>query len=63
MKIDLILNLLILVLGLIIAIAPWTFAPVCVIEMRCWFTRDVETLLGALVAVLGFVGMYRSLGE
>ncbi|MHA2040360.1 MAG: DUF4418 family protein [Candidatus Thorarchaeota archaeon] len=59
MKIEVILNAIILVLGIVIAIAPHTFAPVCIMEMRCWFTRDVETVLGAAVALLGFVGLNR----
>ncbi|MBD3406044.1 MAG: DUF4418 family protein [Candidatus Lokiarchaeota archaeon] len=63
MKINVIMNLVVLIIGLVIAIAPWTFAPVCSVEMRCWFTRDVETILGAIVAVLGFIGMYLNLGE
>ncbi|NHI83856.1 MAG: DUF4418 family protein [Candidatus Thorarchaeota archaeon] len=63
MKLELILNLLILILGIIVAIAPHTFAPVCVTEMRCWFTRDMETILGVAIAILGFVGAYRSLGQ
>ena len=61
MKLEVILNLLILILGIVVAIAPHTFAPVCVTEMRCWFTRDVETLLGSVIAVLGFIGLYRGL--
>lgn len=61
MKVEMILNLLVMILGILVAIAPWTFAPVCMMEMRCYFTRDVETILGALIAVIGFIGMYRSL--
>lgn len=51
-----------MILGILVAIAPWTFAPVCVTQMRCWFTRDVETVLGAAIALLSFLGMYTSLG-
>ncbi|NHJ12657.1 MAG: DUF4418 family protein [Candidatus Thorarchaeota archaeon] len=61
MKIDVLLNLLVLILGIIVAIAPHTFAPVCMIEMRCWFTRDVETILGAAIAIIGLIGAYRGL--
>ena len=61
MKLEVVLNLLILILGIVVAIAPHTFAPVCVLEMRCWFTRDVETILGSAIAILGFIGMYRGL--
>jgi hypothetical protein len=61
MKIEVILNVIILVLGIVVAIAPHTFAPVCMIEMRCWFTRDVETVLGAAIALLGFIGLYRGM--
>ena len=43
MKLETILNLILLILGIVVAIAPWTFAPVCMVEMRCYFTRDVET--------------------
>lgn len=61
MKTESIIYLLTLILGIIVAIAPWTFAPVCVTQMRCWFTRDVETVLGAAIAILSFLGMYVSL--
>ncbi|MFO7835173.1 MAG: DUF4418 family protein [Candidatus Thorarchaeota archaeon] len=61
MKTEAIIYLLTMILGIIVAIAPWTFAPVCVTEMRCWFTRDVETVLGLSIAILSFLGMYTSL--
>ena len=61
MKLQIILNMIIMVLGLVVAIAPWTFAPVCMIEMRCWLTRDVETALGIGIAVLALVGMYKGM--
>lgn len=54
--------LVLLILGLIVALAPWTFAPVCMVEMRCYFTRDVETVLGAVIAVVALIGAYKSLG-
>ncbi|MHA2020484.1 MAG: DUF4418 family protein [Candidatus Thorarchaeota archaeon] len=63
MKIEVILNVIILVLGIVVAIAPHTFAPVCMMEMRCWFTRDVETVLGAAIALLGFIGLYRGMAS
>ncbi|MBD3158977.1 MAG: DUF4418 family protein [Candidatus Lokiarchaeota archaeon] len=62
MKTEAIIYLLTMILGILVAIAPWTFAPVCVTQMRCWFTRDVETVLGAAIALLSFLGMYTSLG-
>ena len=61
MKIDSILYLIILILGIVTAIAPWTFAPVCMSEMRCWFTRDVMTVLGGGIAVLALVGLFMGL--
>ncbi|MFX0107198.1 MAG: DUF4418 family protein [Candidatus Hodarchaeota archaeon] len=61
MKLEVILNLIILILGIMVAIAPHTFSPVCINEMRCWFLRDVETVLGAAIAIFGFVGLYRGL--
>lgn len=61
MKMEVILNLLILILGIVVLIAPHTFAPVCEPAMRCSFTRDVETILGLTIAVLGFIGMYKGL--
>ncbi|HDD67495.1 MAG TPA: DUF4418 family protein [Candidatus Thorarchaeota archaeon] len=61
MKVITILNFTVFVLGIVVAVAPWTFAPVCAMEMRCWFTRDVETVLGALIAVIGLISMYVSL--
>ncbi|MHA2424284.1 MAG: DUF4418 family protein [Candidatus Thorarchaeota archaeon] len=62
MKLDTIMYLILLVLGLVVALAPWTFAPVCVMEMRCYFTRDVETVLGAVIALVSIIGAYKSLG-
>ncbi len=53
-----VIYLLLFILGLTVAVAPWTFAPVCISEMRCWVTRDVETVLGLLVAFLSLVGMF-----
>ena len=61
MKIETILYLTLLILGIIVAIAPWTFAPVCMVEMRCYFTRDVETVLGALIAIISVLGVFKSL--
>jgi hypothetical protein len=60
MKLEVILNVLILILGILVAIAPYTFAPVCMME-QCQFTRLVETVFGSAIAVLGFIGMYRGL--
>ena len=62
MKIDAILYLIILVLGIITAIAPWTFAPVCISEMRCWLTRDVMTVLGGAISVVALIGLFLGLG-
>ncbi len=61
MKTEVILYLIILILGIVTAIAPWTFAPVCMTEMRCWFTRDVMTVLGAAISVVALLGMYKSM--
>jgi hypothetical protein len=61
MKIEVILYLIILILGIVTAIAPWTFAPVCMTEMRCWFTRDVMTVLGAAISIVALLGMYKSM--
>ncbi len=61
MKIESILYLVIMILGAVVAIAPWTFAPVCTDPMMCWNTRTVETVLGSAIAILSFVGLYRSM--
>ncbi len=61
MKTEVILYLIILILGIVTAIAPWTFAPVCMTEMRCYFTRDVMTVLGAAISVVAMLGMYKSM--
>ncbi|MEE8181912.1 MAG: DUF4418 family protein [Candidatus Thorarchaeota archaeon] len=61
MKTEVILYLIILILGIVTAIAPWTFAPVCMTEMRCYFTRDVMTVLGAAISVVALLGMYKSM--
>ena len=62
MKFDTLIYLILLVLGLVVALAPWTFAPVCMAEMRCYFTRDVETVLGAMISLVSIIGAYKSLG-
>jgi hypothetical protein len=62
MKFDTLIYLILLVLGLVVALAPWTFAPVCMTEMRCYFTRDVETVLGAIISLVSIIGAYKSLG-
>ena len=61
MKLEVILYTVLLVLGIVVAIAPWTFAPVCMMDMRCWDTRTVETLLGAVISVVSLVGVFKSL--
>ncbi len=61
MKTEVIPYLIILILGIVTAIAPWTFAPVCMTEMRCYFTRDVMTVLGAAISVAALLGMYKSM--
>jgi hypothetical protein len=64
MKLESILYLVILVLGAVVAIAPWTFAPVCTMPtMICWNTRTVETVLGGAIAVLSLAGLYRSMAQ
>ncbi len=55
------LYLALMVLGVLVAIAPWTFAPVCAVEMRCWTTRDVETVLGLVIAVVSLYGLFKGL--
>ena len=60
MKTETILYLIILILGIVTTIAPWTFAPVCMTEMRCYFTRDVMTVLGVAISVVALLGMYKS---
>lgn len=61
MKLDTILYLLTLIFGLLVALAPWTFAPVCSTGMRCSFTREVETIFGAGITVISLLGAYKSL--
>lgn len=61
MKIESILYIVLLILGSIVALAPWTFVPVCMNEMRCWDTRTVETILGAVIAIVSLVGVFKSL--
>ena len=61
MKLEAILYIILLVLGVIVAVAPWTFVPVCINPMRCWDTRTVETILGAVIAVVSLVGVFKSL--
>jgi hypothetical protein len=55
--------LILFILGMVVALAPWTFAPVCMTEMRCYFTRDVETVLGAIVSIVALTGLYKGAGE
>ncbi|MFW9844285.1 MAG: DUF4418 family protein [Candidatus Thorarchaeota archaeon] len=61
MKLEVILYVVLLVLGIVVAIAPWTFVPVCINPMRCWDTRTVETILGAVISVVSLVGVFKSL--
>ena len=61
MKLEAILYIILLILGCVVALAPWTFVPVCVNPMRCWDTRTVETILGAVIAVVSFIGLFKSL--
>ena len=61
MKLEAILYIVLLALGVIVALAPWTFVPVCVNPMRCWDTRTVETILGAVISVVSLVGVFKSL--
>jgi hypothetical protein len=55
------LNIVLFVLGVLVAIAPWTFVPVCINPMRCWDTRTVETILGAAIALVSLVGVFKGL--
>ena len=61
MKLEVILYIVLLVLGIVVAIAPWTFVPVCINPMRCWDTRTVETILGAVISVVSLIGVFKSL--
>jgi len=61
MKIESILYILIFILGAVVALAPWTFVPVCINPMRCWDTRTVETILGAVISVISLIGAFKSL--
>jgi hypothetical protein len=61
MKLIVILNIVLLVLGILVAIAPWTFVPVCVNPMRCWDTRMVETILGGAITLISLVGIMKGL--
>ena len=61
MKLTVILNIVLLVLGILVAIAPWTFVPVCINPMRCWDTRTVVTILGAAIALVSLVGIFKGL--
>jgi len=61
MKLEAILYMVLLILGIVVAIAPWTFVPVCINPMRCWDTRTVETILGTIISVISLVGVIKSL--
>ena len=61
MKLESILYILIFILGVVVALAPWTFVPVCVNPMRCWDTRTVETVLGTGISVISLIGVFKSL--
>lgn len=61
MKLTVMLNIVLFVLGILVAIAPWTFVPVCINPMRCWDTRTVETILGAAIALVSLVGIFKGL--
>jgi hypothetical protein len=61
MKLEAILFIILLILGSIVALAPWTFVPVCTPDMICAQTRTAETVLGAAIAVVSLVGVFKSL--
>ncbi|MGD9397419.1 MAG: DUF4418 family protein [Candidatus Thorarchaeota archaeon] len=61
MRLTVMLNIVLFVLGVLVAIAPWTFVPVCINPMRCWDTRTVETILGAAIALVSLVGVFKGL--
>lgn len=61
MKLLSILYILLFILGTVVALAPWTFVPVCITPMRCWDTRTVETILGAAISIVSLVGVFKSL--
>lgn len=57
-KVNVIFSLLILVLGALTAIAPYSFAHVCEVGekvMKCHWTGRIELFLGITVAVLGLL--------
>ena len=61
MKLEAILYIVLLMLGCVVALAPWTFVPVCVSHMRWWSSRTVETMLGAAIAIVSLIGLFKSL--
>jgi hypothetical protein len=61
MRLTVMLNIVLFVLGVLVAIAPWTFVPVCINPMRCWDTRTVETILGTAIALVSLVGVFKGL--
>ena len=61
MKLISMLYVVIFILGTLVAVAPWSFVPVCINPMRCWDTRTVETILGATVSILSLIGGFKSL--
>ncbi len=57
-KVNVIFSLLILLLGALTAIAPYSFAHVCEVGekvMRCHWTGRIELFLGISLAVLGLL--------
>jgi len=57
-KVNVIFSLLILVLGALTAIAPYSFAHVCEVGekvMKCHWTGRIELFLGISIAVLGLL--------
>jgi hypothetical protein len=61
MKLTVMLNIILLILGILVAIAPWTFVPVCINPMRCWDTRLVETILGGAISLVALIGIFKGL--
>ena len=55
---NLIFALAVVLLGVLIALAPYSFAHVCVVGekiMKCYWTARVELFLGTAIAVLGLI--------
>ncbi|MGD0817621.1 MAG: DUF4418 family protein [Methanomassiliicoccales archaeon] len=53
-----IIGVVLIILGILIAVGPWTIFPVCNngdSTMACHYTAEAEIIVGSLVALLGLV--------